>query len=72
MLRQPQTVMLERLGTFKRVPGLGDASWTSFESYVYPGRYIRQSDFLLLVQGGQGDQFRRDATFLLLGPWWSE
>ena len=64
--------MFERLGTFKRVPGLADGSWFSFESYVYPGRYIRHRDSQLFVQSGQGDPFRQDATFLLTGPWWRQ
>jgi hypothetical protein len=64
--------LFPRLATFKRVPGLADGSWVSFESYVYPGRYILNSDFQLFVQSGQGDAFRQDATFLLTGPWWRQ
>ncbi len=54
--------------TFKRVPGLADASWESFESQNYPGKFLRHRNFHLWVEGGEGELFRKDATFLPVRP----
>jgi hypothetical protein len=49
--------------TFRQVAGLADASWSSFQSYNYPDRYIRHSNYLLKLETVTTAQARADATF---------
>ena len=62
------TQLFREDATFKRVPGLADASWESFESQNYPGKFLRHRNFHLWVEGGEGELFRKDATFLPVLP----
>ncbi|MGB3341693.1 MAG: AbfB domain-containing protein [bacterium] len=58
--------------TFKKVPGLADESWSSFESYNYPGYYVRHRDYHLYIEEGSDDLFKKDVTFKIAAPKWSE
>jgi hypothetical protein len=49
--------------TFRRVAGLADASWNSFQSYNFPDRYIRHSGYLLRLDPITDATGRADATF---------
>ncbi|WP_207945416.1 glycoside hydrolase family 43 protein [Actinomadura sp. 7K534] len=53
--------------TFRRVPGLADASAASFQSYNYPDRYIRHYDYLLRLDPIGDAVARSDATFRVTG-----
>jgi hypothetical protein len=49
---------------WKMVPGLADANGVSFESVNFPGRYLRHSNFSLVVNANDNSQvFKADATF---------
>jgi len=61
----------DRQATFKQMGGLADTSAYSYESSLRPGRYIRHRNFVLYVEAGQGDLFKKDATFRLTDPQWS-
>lgn len=50
----------EKAATFKKVPGLVDETWSSYQSYVDPDRYIRHFSWVLYVQANAGLE---DATF---------
>lgn len=52
--------------TFKKVPGLKDATWTSFQSYNFPARYIRHSAYQLKLDPISTDQEKQDATFKIV------
>jgi hypothetical protein len=59
--------------TFKRIPGLAgvaDSSAVSFESYNYPGHYLRhRGDYTLWVEQDDGTPtFKGDATFIEEDP----
>ncbi|MEB2309349.1 MAG: C25 family cysteine peptidase [Candidatus Brocadiaceae bacterium] len=54
--------------TFKEVPGLADRSAVSLESYCRPGCFIRHRDYHLFVESGNGDLFKKDATFIKFRP----
>jgi len=56
--------------TFRKVPGLADKSWSSFESYNYPGHYIRHRDYHLYIEEGSDDLFKKDVTFKIAAPKW--
>ncbi len=58
----------EQRATFKQVPGLGDGSAASFESYTKPGHFIRHFSFHLYVQEVSGTLFEEDATFRMVAP----
>jgi hypothetical protein len=58
--------------TFKKVPGLADSTWLSFESYNHPGHYIRHKNFHLYLEEGSDDLFKKDVTFKMVDPKWSE
>ena len=45
------------------VPGLADASCYSFESYDFPGYYLRHSSFRIVLNQNTGGLFADDATF---------
>jgi hypothetical protein len=47
-------------------PGVG-SPWVSFESYNFPGYYIRHRDFHFYIENA-GGPFRADATFRLTPP----
>ncbi len=49
--------------SFTAHPGLADPAGISYESYNYPGRYIRHYDYLLNVQTPSTSTDRADATF---------
>lgn len=49
--------------TFKKVSGLKDATWSSFQSYNFPTRYIRHSSYLLRLDPISTDIQKQDATF---------
>ncbi len=55
--------LLKADATWRIVPGLADASCSSFESRNYPGEYLRHRDSRVYKEGGSGDLFRADATF---------
>lgn len=52
--------------TFRKVPGLGDPSWTSFQSYNFPDRYIRHFDYQLKLDPISTAVERQDATFRIV------
>jgi hypothetical protein len=52
--------------TFYTQPGLANNTDVSFESYSWPGTYIRQNDSLIYAQSGSGPAFNGDATWQ---PW---
>ncbi len=56
--------------TFRLVPGLANRDCSSFESLKSPGYYIRHKNFQLHLEKGDGDLFRKDATFKILSPQW--
>jgi hypothetical protein len=49
--------------TFKKVAGLADSNWSSFQSYNHPDRYIRHHNFYLLLDPISTDNEKLDATF---------
>lgn len=49
--------------TFCIRPGLANSADVSFESYRFPGRYIRRSGSLVYCQSGSGPTFNSDATW---------
>ncbi|GIH08919.1 hypothetical protein Rhe02_69860 [Rhizocola hellebori] len=49
--------------TFRRVAGLADPGWSSFQSYSFPDRYIRHFNYLLRLDPITTAQGRSDATF---------
>lgn len=52
--------------TFKKVPGLKDSSWASFESYNNPNKYIRHYSYLLKLEEVSTDIEKQDATFKVI------
>jgi hypothetical protein len=52
--------------TFKKVPGLKDATWTSFQSYNFPTRYIRHNNYVLKLEPISTDTEKQDATFKIV------
>lgn len=58
--------------TFKILPGLAypdGYGFVSFESYNFPGYYIRHSGFHLYLGTGTSDLFKNDATFWAKDCW---
>ena len=54
----------KRAATFTVVPGLADASCSSFESSDVPGSYLRHADFRVRLDANNGTPlFAADATF---------
>lgn len=51
--------------TFKKIPGLKDSSWSSFQSFAAPDLYIRHSNYTLRMSTISTDLDRQDATFLI-------
>ncbi len=49
--------------TFRQVAGLANSSWTSFQSYSNPDRYIRHYNYLLRLDPITDAVGRSDATF---------
>ena len=49
--------------TFYIRPGLANSAEVSFESYRFPGRYIRRSGSFVYCQSGSGPAFHSDATW---------
>lgn len=49
--------------TFYRVPGLADATWSSFRSYNYPTYYLRHASQALRIDPISTTTDRQDATF---------
>jgi hypothetical protein len=49
--------------TFRQVAGLANASWSSFQFYNHPDRYVRHSGYLLRLDPITTAQGRDDATF---------
>jgi hypothetical protein len=49
--------------TFKQVAGLADASWSSFQSYNHPDRYLRHNAYQLRLDPISTATGRGDATF---------
>jgi autotransporter-associated beta strand protein len=49
--------------TFYTQPGLATNTDVSFESYSWPGAYIRQNNSLIYAQSGSGTAFNGDATW---------
>ena len=49
--------------TFRQVAGLANASWTSFQSYNHPDRYIRHYSYQLRLDPITDATGRNDATF---------
>ena len=62
---------LRKQATFKKIGGLARGG-VSFESYMYPSRYIRHRNFRLYVESGRGDLFKKDATFVIRKGKWPE
>jgi len=62
--------LFKKDATFRLIPGLADRTWSSLESLNYPGFCIRHKDFKLNLGKGNGDLFRKDATFKILSPPW--
>jgi hypothetical protein len=56
--------------TFCQRPGLANPALVSFESYNYPGYYLRHQDTHLYIDNGQrnGAGFKSDATFEWVMP----
>lgn len=48
---------------FRKVAGLADAGWSSFQSYNYPDRYIRHYAYELRLDPITTATGRGDATF---------
>ncbi|MET3985245.1 hypothetical protein ABIC27_003122 [Streptomyces sp. PvR034] len=53
--------------TFRQVPGLADASWSSFQSYDHPDHYIRHYAYELRLDPVTTATGRADATFRVTG-----
>lgn len=49
--------------TFRKVAGLADSTWSSFESYSHPGHYIRHYAYQLRLDPITTTLGRGDATF---------
>ncbi|HKX33596.1 MAG TPA: AbfB domain-containing protein, partial [Blastocatellia bacterium] len=49
--------------TFYRRAGLADNSWSSYESYNFPGMYWRHSSFLMILGAVSDGVQQADATF---------
>lgn len=49
--------------TFYVRPGLADSAGVSFESYRFPGSYLRRNGDLVYSQSGSGTTFNADATW---------
>ncbi|MFF8975009.1 AbfB domain-containing protein, partial [Streptomyces sp. NPDC014995] len=49
--------------SFTARAGLSDSAGVSYESYNFPGRYIRHYNYLLYVQALSTTTDRADATF---------
>ncbi|MGC9541946.1 AbfB domain-containing protein [Streptomyces sp. UG1] len=54
--------------TFRQVAGLADSSWSSFQSYNYPDRYIRHYAYQLRPDPITTTTGRGDATFRMNEP----
>ncbi|WP_097869636.1 glycoside hydrolase family 43 protein [Streptomyces sp. rh34] len=65
--RDDGTAAFRADATFRQVPGLADASWTSFQSYNFPDRHLRHYAYQLRLDPAATDIDRRDATFRLTG-----
>lgn len=70
MIRASAVIVLtSRLSTVdsymivRQVAGLGNSSWSSFQSYNFPDRYIRHSNYVLRIDPISNDAGRADATF---------
>ena len=49
--------------TWYRRPGLANSGWSSYESYNYPGQYMRHYSYLLILGAVSGSTQQADATF---------
>jgi hypothetical protein len=49
--------------TFRRVEGLANADWVSYQSYNFPNRYIRHVNYELRIDPISDPGARSDATF---------
>lgn len=66
VIAQPDgTSVFNSDATFKKVAGLKDATWTSFQSHRYPSKYIRQYQ-KLRIDTISTDVQKQDATFRII------
>jgi len=49
--------------TWFRRAGLANSSWSSYESFNFPGQYMRHSNFLMILGTVSGSLQQADATF---------
>jgi hypothetical protein len=57
--------------SFKRVNGLAEGGWASFESVNFPHCFIRHKDGELCVEKNDGSGlFTKDATFKMVDPFY--
>jgi hypothetical protein len=64
--RREHSELFKQDATFRLVPGLADPSWISLQSFNFPDKYIRQSKGHLIIEEGNNEQFRKDATFRIV------
>lgn len=57
------TALFAQDATFRQVAGLADATWSSFQSYNFPTRYLRHDNYLLRIDPISDATGRADATF---------
>jgi hypothetical protein len=49
--------------TWFRRAGLANSSWFSYESFNFPGQFMRHSNFLMILGTVSGSVQQADATF---------
>ncbi len=66
--KNDNTAAFRDSATFERVPGLADASKSSFRMWTDSTRYLRHYAYLMVAQSGSGSAFNADATFSEVAP----
>jgi Alpha-L-arabinofuranosidase B (ABFB) domain len=64
----PEQQLLREDATFIVRRGHADPNGFSFESFNFPGRFIRHRDFHLFVEPADSDLAQKDSTFLQREP----
>jgi len=63
LVRNDGTAQFAADATFNQVAGLADSTWSSFQSYNHPDRYIRHYAYQLRLDPITTATGRADATF---------
>jgi hypothetical protein len=64
----PEQLLLREDATFYMRQGRADPGAVSFESFNFPGHFLRHRNFELFIDSADDDLARQDSTFVLREP----